>query len=87
MNNEEARKIRFDFFLNILLNHAYHGHLHGCYVTTRREAAEKGLLPDEESLEGLCMIVGGSLDKLPLGTPRPKNPYKGLLLVYDQKLV
>ena len=85
MGTKEEKKIVRSFSSKYVFNHLYQPHFHGVGIVSRKYAAESGLLPEGESLEGLCIKVNGNPDNLPADVPKPENPYEGLLVVYDKK--
>lgn len=83
MEEKEAVGIFNDWFLNHVANSLYKNHIHGGELQPR--SAVTNLLPKEESLDGFCIVAFGSIDNLPADVPKPENPYKGLLVVYDKE--
>ena len=82
MDYTEAKRISEAFGLDYLPNPQYRDHLFVVVPESRKRAAEDGVLPKGESLDGFCIRVYGSLDNLPADVPKPENPYKGLLVLY-----
>jgi len=83
---DNAHSIFMEFSHKYVFNDLYHDHLYSAVLTSRRDAVKYGLgrveLPEGESLEGICIMVNGSIDNLPADVPKPENPYKGLLVLY-----
>jgi len=86
MKWKEANVIYDEWALKYVGGSSYHGHIHSAHLTSRRDAVKYGRgqveLPLGESLEGLCIMVNGSVDNLPADVPKPENSYKGLLVLY-----
>jgi len=85
MDKEEEKIIVRNFSLRYVWNHLYQPYFYGCGIVSRKSAAEKGLLPEGEPLEGLCMIVEGNPDNLPVNVPKPENHFDGMLVLYNKE--
>jgi|SRR3989338_10587302 len=85
MKWDEAKPIYDEWALKYVGGSSYHGHIHGASLTSRRNAVEydKAEFP-EESLDGLCIVVYGSVDNLPADIPKPEAPHKELPVVYNK---
>lgn len=85
MTTEEEKRIVRSFSSKYVFNSLYQPYFHGCGIVSRKYAAERNLLPQGESIEGLCMMVDGNPDKLPADLPKPENHFEGILVVYDKE--
>ncbi|MEK6863494.1 MAG: hypothetical protein AABW53_02245 [Nanoarchaeota archaeon] len=84
MRWQEAKIISDRFSLEYIANSSYQDYLFGAEPMNNSEVVRRGLLPKGESLDGFCILVHGSVDSLPADVPKPRNPYGGLPVVYDQ---